>query len=141
MAFLGEYYSSFTGQNRIVIPKKIREEIGVESYFTLAKGYDGCLAGYRDADWEKATQELIAEPAVAGRGVDLKRHLFSSAIHLEIDKQGRVVVPPNLLEYAGLGGMKEVVVIGVGNHFEIWEPTLWRQYQKTVEEKINKEKE
>jgi DNA-binding transcriptional regulator/RsmH inhibitor MraZ len=50
-------------------------------------------------------------------------------------------VPPNLLEYAGLGGMKEVVVIGVGNHFEIWEPTLWRQYQKTVEEKINKEKE
>ena len=141
MAFLGEFYCSFIGQGRLVIPKKIREALGKGDFFTLSKGYDGCLSGYRQQDWEESTRQLISESAVSGKGVDLRRHLFSSAVTLEIDKQGRVVVPKNLLEYSKLKETKEATIIGVGNHFEIWEPARWKAYQKTVEEKINKEKE
>lgn len=141
MAFLGEFICSFTGQGRLVVPKKIRLALGTNNYFTLSKGYDQCLAGYRQKDWEEATKELISQSAVMGRGVDLKRHLFSSAVRLEIDKQGRIIIPQHLLGYAGLSGLKESVVIGVGNHFEIWQQERWNKYLKTLEEKINKEKE
>lgn len=141
MAFLGEYYCSFIGKGRLVIPKKIRHALGEGDIFTLSKGYDGCLAGYRESDWEEATKELISQSVVVGQGIDLKRHIFSSAIKLEIDKQGRVVVPQQLIDYAGLRNAKEAVFIGAGSHFEIWEPKQWKTYLKTVEEKINKEKE
>ena len=117
MAFLGEFYCSFIGQGRLVIPKKIREALGKGDFFTLSKGYDGCLSGYRQQDWEESTRQLISESAVSGKGVDLRRHLFSSAVTLEIDKQGRVVVPKNLLEYSKLKETKEATIIGVGNHF------------------------
>ncbi len=141
MAFLGEYLVSFTGQGRIVIPKKIREGLGKEMSFTLSRGYDGCLSGYSQADWKKATEELLQESAISGRRVDLRRLIFSSALTIEIDRQGRAIVPNTLLEYALLKNAKEAVIIGVGNHFEIWEESKWKSYQKTIEESINREKE
>lgn len=141
MAFLGEYLVSFTGKSRLVIPKKIRECLGEELFFTLTKGYDGCLSGYRQVDWKKATDELMTESAIAGRRMDLRRHIFSSAVEVEVDVQGRGIIPPNLIEYAGLAGAKEAVIIGVGNHFEIWSKDKWQKYQKTIEDNINKEKD
>lgn len=141
MAFLGEYLVSFTGQGRLVIPKKIRESLGKEGYFTLTKGYDGCLSGYKKEDWQKATDELLSESAITGKRMDLRRHIFSSALEIEIDIQGRGILPPTLLEYAGLKGVKEAIVIGVGSHFEIWAKDKWSMYQKTIEENINKEKD
>jgi|SRR3989338_4667663 len=141
MAFLGEYLVSFTGQGRLVIPKRIREGLGKQATCTLSRGYDGSLSGYRQEDWKRATDELLQESAVSGRRVDLRRHIFSSAVEVEIDGQGRAVIPVNLLEYAGLKTAKEAVVIGVGNHFEVWQKEKWYTYQKTLEENINREKE
>lgn len=141
MAFLGEYLVSFTGKSRLVIPKKIRESLGREVFFTLTKGYDGCLSGYKKEDWKKATDELMEESAITGRRMDLRRHIFSSAVEVEVDTQGRGIIPPNLMEYAGLTTSKDAIIIGVGNHFEIWDKNKWAEYQKIIENNINKEKD
>lgn len=136
MLFLGEFTVAFSGPGRLVVPKKIRETLGKDNEFTLTKGYDMCLSGYKEQDWKRGTQELTESPSLTGKSMDLKRHVFSSATQLEIDKQGRIVIPPNLLEYAGLSSKKEAIIIGVGDHFEVWEPARWKAYLKTVEKKI-----
>ena len=112
MLFLGEYLVNFSGQGRVVVPKKIREAIGKAKTFTLTKGFDRCLSGFRNEDWEKETVKLMGNIAMEQQTAEAKRHFFSSAVVTEIDEQGRVVVPKNLLDYADLKG-KDVVIIGV----------------------------
>jgi len=141
MLFLGEFSVSFSGKGRLVIPKKIRSILGEKSSFTLTKGYDQCLAGYRDGDWKKGAQELLEAGTIKSSNIDLKRHIFSSAIELSIDDQGRVVIPQNLLEYASLSSSQEAVFIGVGDHFEIWQKKLWERYSRLNEERINSSRE
>lgn len=131
MLFLGEYRVTFTGQGRIIIPKKIREALGTGKTFTLTKGFDSCLSGFRNADWEKSAIELISPSPLEMQKADVKRHLFSSAIIVELDDQGRFVIPKNLLDYAGL--TNQAVVIGVGDHYEIWQPKKWDAYQKKLD--------
>lgn len=137
MLFLGEFTVTFSGPGRLVIPKKIREVVGRDTEFTLTKGYDLCLSGYKESDWKRGTEELTQTPSLTGQGMELKRHIFSSATQVEIDKQGRIIIPPSLLDYAGLQSKKDAVVIGVGDHFEIWETARWQTYLKTVEKKID----
>ncbi|OGK14728.1 division/cell wall cluster transcriptional repressor MraZ [Candidatus Roizmanbacteria bacterium RIFCSPHIGHO2_02_FULL_37_15] len=130
MFFVGEYRVTFSGQGRIIIPKKIREALGKGKTFTLTKGFDNCLSGYRNKDWEKAAQELISQSSLEVRKSETKRFLFSSAAIVEIDNQGRFVTPKNLLDYAGLNN--KAVIIGVGDHFEVWESIRWDEYIKKV---------
>lgn len=138
MLFLGEYYVSFSGQGRLVVPKKIRELLGQAKGFTLTKGFDDCLAGYKDDDWKKGTAELMSVSVTDNQKNEFKRHFFSSAVTIEIDRQGRIVIPQSLLDYVGFQSLKEAVIIGVGDHFEIWEPRRWQDYLKTIKNKINR---
>lgn len=138
MLFLGEYIVSFSGKGRLVVPKKIRILLGEKQKFTLTKGYDACLSGYREEDWIKGAQELLQSGVIVNTNLIIKRHIFSSAVELDIDEQGRVVIPSNLLEYAKLTDAKEAFVIGVGDHFEIWEVSLWKEYREIAENKINR---
>lgn len=135
MLFLGEYRVTFTGQGRIVIPKKIREALGKIETFTLTKGFDRCLSGFRNEDWEKETVKLMGNTAMELQTAEMKRHFFSSAIIVDIDEQGRIIVPKNLLEYADLVG-KDVVLIGVGTYFEVWNTQMWTEYSKKIEKNI-----
>jgi|SRR3989338_1712798 len=135
MLFLGEFRIAFTGGGRIVIPKKIRDAIGKTTTITLTKGFDRCLSGFRNEEWEKGTEALMSNSVLEMQKVEMKRHLFSSASVLEIDDQGRIVIPRNLLEYAGLDG-KEVMLAGVGKYFEIWNPVKWKGYMQQVEKNI-----
>lgn len=130
MFFVGEYRVTFSGQGRIIIPKKIREALGTGKTFTLTKGNDSCLSGFRNADWEKAAKDLINQSSLEVQKAELKRHLFSSAAIAEIDGQGRFVIPKNLLEYAGL--KNKAAIIGVGDRFEVWEPNKWDNYIKKI---------
>ena len=130
MFFVGEYRVSFSGQGRIIIPKKIREALGTSKTFTLTKGYDSCLSGFRNADWERAAKELISQSSLEVQKAELKRHLFSSAAIVEIDVQGRFVIPKNLLDYAGL--KNKAAIIGGGDRFEVWEPNKWDDYIKKI---------
>ena len=135
MLFLGEYQVNFTGKGRIVIPKKIREVFGDSRTLTLTKGFDQCLSGFKNEDWEKSATELMSNSVLEMQKIEMKRHLFSSAISLEIDDQGRIVIPKNLLDYAGLTD-QEAILIGVGTYFEIWSVSKWQEYSKEVGKNI-----
>ncbi|MFQ5452397.1 MAG: division/cell wall cluster transcriptional repressor MraZ [Candidatus Paceibacterota bacterium] len=139
MLFLGEFHVSFSGKGRLVVPKKIRQALGKETTFTLTKGYDASLAGYRRDDWRRGTSELTSGAVMGRSRMDFRRQLFSSAVKLEIDDQGRVVIPQSLLEYARLANKKKAVIIGVGTHFEIWDLSRWESYSMIIKKKLEEE--
>jgi MraZ protein len=126
MAFFGEYEISVTDGGRIVLPKKIRENLKGTT-FILTKGFDVCLAGYDRHDWETRSQEFVNVSLVDTTEIDKRRMLFSGANEIETDEQGRFVIPKALLQFIGLSDLT-VVVIGVGDHFEIWEKEKWKKY-------------
>jgi len=129
MVFFGEYQINFSGSGRLLLPKKVRELLKGNT-FILTKGFGICLAGYDKDDWEKRAVDLLNPSLLQPTDMENRRSIFSSLVYLEIDDQGRFVVPKNLLEY---GQLKEkVVIIGVGDHFEIWDTEKWREYSKKI---------
>lgn len=127
MVFFGEYQLSFTSPGRLVLPKRIRDLLK-GNVFILGKGFDYCLSGYDKEDWEKRAQAFFNFSLIEKENLSRQRFLFSSIVYLEIDSQGRFIIPKNLLTYADL--KNEALVVGVGDHFEIWNPEKWKQYQK-----------
>ena len=126
MAFFGEYQVSVTSGGRIVLPKKIRENLKGE-LFVLTKGFDVCLAGYDKDDWGKRSRELMNVSLLDREHIEKRRYIFSAENDIEIDEQGRFVVPKALVAFIGLND-KTVTIIGVGDHFEIWETKKWKMY-------------
>jgi len=129
MVFFGEYQINFSGSGRLLLPKKVRELLKGNT-FILTKGFGNCLSGYDKDDWEKRAAELLNPSLLQPSDMENRRYIFSSLVYLEIDEQGRFVVPKNLLEYGQL--KDKVVIIGVGDHFEIWEQQVWQKYQKEI---------
>lgn len=126
---------NFSGKGRIVVPKRIREVLGKTKTFTLTKGFDRCLSGFRNEDWEKETVKLMGNTALELQTAEMKRHFFSTATIVEIDEQGRIIIPKNLIDYADLGG-KDAILIGVGTYFEVWNTEKWIEYSKNIEKNI-----
>lgn len=131
MVFFGEYTVSVTEGGRIAIPKKIRENLKGD-VFVLTKGFDVCLAGYDRDDWQKRSAELMQVSLLDKEHIDKRRVLFSGAQEIVIDDQGRLVIPKSLTEFMGLSSEK-VKVIGVGDHFEVWDEVTWADYLKKVD--------
>ncbi len=129
MVFFGEYQISFSSPGRLVLPKKLRELLK-GNIFILTKGFSFCLAGYDKEDWEGRAKNLLGVSLLEQDNLDKRRFVFSSAVYLEIDEQGRFVIPRNLLNYLGKTG--KVVIIGAGDHFEIWSLEKWEKYLKEV---------
>src|SRR3989344_3233338 len=127
MVFYGEYAISVTDGGRVVIPKKIRENLKGE-VFILTKGFDTCLSGYDKDDLEKRTQELLSVSLLEREHIEKKRMIFAGAHYIGIDDQGRFVIPKALIEFISASGT--VMIIGVGDHFEIWETKNWKRYTK-----------
>ncbi len=127
MVFFGEYQQSLSSPGRLVLPKKLRELLKGD-IFILTKGFDFCLAGYDKDDWEERAKSLIDVSLLDKENIEKRRFVFSSTVYLEIDEQGRFVIPRNMLEYAGLS--EKATLIGVGDHFEIWSQSRWEKYQK-----------
>ncbi len=125
MVFFGEYELSFSAPGRVVLPKKIRNLLR-GNVFVIAKGFDACLAGYNKEDWELRAQQLLGVSLLEKDQLEKRRFVFSSAEYIEIDDQGRFVIPRSLLSYAGLA--EKVFIIGVGDHFEIWNSKKWLAY-------------
>jgi len=128
MVFFGEYQINFSGSGRLLLPKKVRELLKGNT-FILTKGFGNCLSGYDKDDWEKRASELLNPSLLQPTDMENRRYIFSSLVYLEIDDQGRFVVPKNLLEYGQL--MEKVIIIGVGDHFEIWDEKKWKNYAHT----------
>ncbi len=129
MVFFGEYQINFSGSGRLLLPKKLRELLKGNT-FILTKGFGNCLSGYDKDDWEKRASELLNPSLLQPTDMDNRRYIFSSLVYLEIDDQGRFVIPKNLLEYGLL--KDKAVIIGVGDHFEIWETKKWEAYKLKI---------
>ncbi len=131
MVFFGEYQVTFSAPGRVVLPKKLRELLK-GNIFVLTKGFDSCLAGYDKEDWETRAKELLQVSLLERENIEKRRFLFSSAVYLEIDDQGRFVITKSLLQYSGL--TQKVIIIGVGDHFELWDDEKWMKYLKSVDQ-------
>ncbi len=128
MVFFGEYQVSSTAPGRFLLPKKLRELLK-GTIFILTKGFDFCLTGYDKDDWENKAKELLQVSLLENENLEKRRFVFSSAVYLEIDEQGRFVIPRNLVNYAGLND--KITIIGVGDHFELWNADKWNKYLST----------
>ena len=119
--FMGEYSHSIDEKGRLIIPSKFRFELG--ETFVLTRGLDGCLCVYPQAEWNILESKLRALPLTNKNARTITRFLVSGAATCELDKQGRILVPAALREYAGLE--KEVVVTGNLERIEIWDKAKW----------------
>jgi len=125
--FIGEYKHSVDNKNRIIIPSKFREKLS--SPFVLTKGLDGCLYAYPMEEWKILEKKLRALPLTNKNARAFVRFFFSGANEVMLDKQGRALVPQNLLEYALID--REIVSIGVSNRIEIWSKKNWDEYNNS----------
>lgn len=130
MVFYGEYEVSMTSGGRVALPKRIREALsGTE--FVVSKGFTNCLAGYDKKDWEKRASELLQVSLLDKEHIEKRRMLFSSTTYIPIDDQGRAVLPKNLRQFATIES--KVIIVGVGDHFELWDKTAWEQYINSLD--------
>ena len=118
---VGEYELKVDYKGRIAIPAKLREAF--RDGLVLARGFDRCLTVYTKAEWWKVADRLASSSPTQINSRRLARFTFSGAFDLEMDRQGRVMVPSALRQYAGVND--EVVVIGAYNHLQIWSRDLW----------------
>ena len=114
----GEYQHALDNKGRIFIPARLRDELGQVLYVTLSM--DRCLSVYSTENWEALTEKVNNLPYVRQRKM---RPLFAYAVRCELDAQGRILLPQNLREWAGLE--KNVAVIGCNNHAELWSSEKW----------------
>lgn len=122
--FIGEYEHSVDVKGRVIMPSKLREDIGEK--FIVTKGLDKCLFAYSKSEWKNFEEKLKTLPLTNKNARDFVRFFLSGAIECEIDKQGRFLIPSNLRGYANID--KEIVIIGVGNRVEIWNREAWTSY-------------
>jgi MraZ protein len=121
--FLGEYKPNITEGSRLALPKKLRDQITGDEII-LSKGFEKCIFIYDREDWVVEAQKNVENPISDSKTRDLKRYMYSGSTEASIDTQGRIVIPNNLKEYADLD--KSSVVIGAGDHIEIWSPDNWK---------------
>ncbi len=126
--FIGEYEHTVDAKGRVIMPAKLREDIG--ETFILTKGLDGCLFAYSQQEWTNFEEKLKTLPLTNKNARDFVRFFLSGAIECEIDKQGRFLIPGNLRAYSKLD--KEIVIIGVGTRIEIWNKDAWTQSGENI---------
>ena len=125
MALLGTFEGRMDPQARVVIPQKFRE--AVEGGMILARGLDKCIEVYPPAEWEKVASRVKQFPTLLTDARLLRQMTFANAFPANADRQGRVVMPAYLRQYAGI--VDEVVMTGEDTFFGIWSPEQWDAQQ------------
>lgn len=123
-SFIGEYAHNIDKKGRIIIPAKFRD--AYDGKLIVSKGLDGCLNLYTLEQWNQMMQQLMSLPNTKKETRLFKRNLAAKASECEIDNQGRILIPANLVKEADL--IKECFVIGTGNTVEIWSKQRWDAY-------------
>ena len=125
---IGEYEHSLDAKGRLIMPSKLRIDIG-ES-FIITKGLDVCLCVFSQYEWNNFETKLKTLPLSDKNARNFVRFFLSGATECEIDKQGRFLIPNNLRIAANLE--KEVVIIGVGTRLEIWDKGIWQKCDEDI---------
>lgn len=122
--FIGEYQHTLDPKNRVIMPSKFREKLG--DSFVMTKGLDNCLFVYSSEEWSIVEDKLKTLPMTNKDARAFVRFFFAGACECELDKQGRILMPNNLKEYAKID--KELVIIGVSTRIEIWSRDEWNKF-------------
>ncbi len=131
---MGEFLHTVDSKGRLIIPAKFREALGEK--FITTKGLDNCLFLYPEPEWKSFEEKLKKLPVSQPNARAFVRFFFSGAAECEFDKQGRILLPANLREYAALD--RDVVVVGVMSRIEIWNADKWKEYSSQAESNYEK---
>ncbi|MFH0853227.1 MAG: division/cell wall cluster transcriptional repressor MraZ [bacterium] len=127
--FIGEYYHAIDDKGRLAVPAKFRAELLKGAVVT--RGLDNCLFLYTKKEWEELANRIARLPIAKANTRAFSRLMLAGAMDVEMDKQGRVVLPDYLRQYAKI--KKKTVVAGLYNRLEIWDETVWGTYKRTTE--------
>ena len=119
--FVGKYNNSIDSKNRLIVPARFREEL--RGKCIIAKAVDKCLTIYTMEEWKKFVDKLDELPTSNPNSRRVKRHFHSSAAECDIDKQGRLTIPQELREYAGI--TKDLITVGSNRTIEVWSREYW----------------
>ena len=119
--FMGEYNHTIDAKGRLIIPSKFREALGDE--FVVTKGMDGCLFVFDNSEWQNFAEKLRELPMMEKEVRQFTRFFLAGAASVEVDKQGRILLPSVLREFADI--TKDAVLVGVGSRIEIWSKDRW----------------
>lgn len=131
--FLGEYEHMLDEKGRLTIPAKFRAPLG--DRFVMTRGLEQSLVLYPLEEWTQLAEKLKALPFTRADARAFTRFFFSGAQEMEVDRQGRVLIPPNLRTFAGIE--RSCVVIGVMNRVEVWETERWKTYMQEKDDTLS----
>ncbi len=131
--FLGRFEHSIDAKGRVAVPARFRDKLSGELIVT--RGNDRCLYLFTTEAWEPLAAKLNDLPTGDPDARNLRRAIFSAAEPVELDKQGRVILPDHLRQYAGL--QSNVAIIGVGNYIEIWDQGAWNAIDTSIEDNVD----
>ncbi len=121
---LGEYNHTVDAKGRVIVPSKFREDLGTN--FIVTKGFDNSLFIFSKNEWSSFEEKVRSLPMTNKDARSFSRFFLAGATECELDKQGRINIPQNLLDYASI--TKDVVIIGVSSRVEIWDKAKWEEY-------------
>lgn len=131
--FIGEYQHNIDEKGRLAMPKKFRPDLSKGAVVT--RGLDRCLFVYPMEQWEELAKKLASMPISQSKSRAFARLMLAGAMDVQLDKQGRIVLPEYLREYAGVS--KKTVVTGLYDRLEIWDEKSWDKYKSATEEDSN----
>jgi len=131
---VGEYDFTLDAKNRVAVPARLRAAFADGIYVTKEK--ERCLGGYNPDQFEsRLAEDTEATEAGSSQRRNAKRFLAASAVHQELDRQGRITIPAKHLEYGGI--TRDVTIIGVQDHIEIWDRAAWADFLAHLEEEAD----
>jgi MraZ protein len=124
--FLGEYQHSLDAKGRVILPARYRDQLAEGAFVT--KGRGGCLSVYTPEEFEQVASQMRESSKRGNQELNAARSFFGGAQEIRLDRQGRVALPQNLREFAGL--TRDVVVVGVFSRVEIWDRDRWQELDR-----------
>lgn len=131
--FMGQYNHSIDAKGRIIVPARLREELG--DNFVVTQGFDGCLFVYSQEGWKDFEEKFRSLPLGNKDVRQLTRFFLSGASACEVDKQGRFILPTYLKNFAGLD--KDIMLIGAGTRVEIWDKAKWDECNQSFNDNMD----
>jgi MraZ protein len=132
--FYGEYEHTIDNKGRLIIPSKFRDsfkEYDISGFY-ITRGLDRCLFMFTETEWKAQESKFRSVSFTKSDSRRFNRLYFSGAVEIECDKQGRILIPKYLKDYAGI--KRDVMVIGVSNRIEMWARETWEQYYASSKE-------
>ena len=128
---LGEYDFTLDAKNRVAVPARLRPAFAEGAFIT--RGFENCIAVYPPEEWDRFVAARTGDlPEMSEEGRKMRRYIFGAAVSDQLDGQGRIKVPAYLLQFSGV--TRDVTIIGVQDHIELWDRAAWARYRKQMEE-------